>query len=126
VPPRFEAIEIILLSVAGIMLAFFATAHLVVVPAMLDSFREFGLIAPPATELAMSKKGLLLVEIPGVTLFCFAAASLWRRKKKLGSCLIGLCMLTAFAGGAFFVYSLSLPKPASAAAPPLTDVQTEH
>jgi hypothetical protein len=50
VPRRFKAIEIILLSVSGIMLAFFATAHLVVVPAMLDSFREFGLVAPPVTE----------------------------------------------------------------------------
>ena len=99
------------------MLAVFAIAHLIIVPAMLDSFREFGLIAPPATQLALSTTGLLIVELPGVVLVCGAAVSLLRGDKKRGGMLIALCVLLTFVASVFFVYSLSLPRPATGVTP---------
>jgi len=118
---RLKPIEILLLSVSGIMLALLTAAHLVVVPAMLDSFREFGLIAPPSTQLALSTKGLLLVEVPGLALFCGAAVSFWRGEKRRGSLLIVLCILGTFIAGSLFVASISLPRPAPAATPQAAD-----
>ncbi len=103
------------------MLAFLTAAHLVVVPAMLDSFRDFGLIAPPSTQLALSTKGLLLVEVPGLALFCGAAVSFWRGETRRGSRLIVLCMLGTFIAGLLFVVSISLPRPAPAATPQAAD-----
>src|SRR4051812_31962754 len=116
-PGRFTPIEIVLLSVGGIMLAFFATAHVLVAPTMLESLRETGLILAPLTQLTWSTKGLLLVEVPGVALLCVAAISLRRGQKRRGGVLAVLCILEAFFGGLLLVYSLSLVKPSPEAAP---------
>jgi len=124
-PSRFKPIEVVLLSVGGIMLAFFATAHVLVAPTMLDSLAETGLILSPLTQLALSTKGLLLVELPGVALFCLAAVSLRRGHKRRGRVLSALCILEAFVGGLLLVYSLSLVKPSPEAAPKPTDFQAE-
>ena len=124
-PSRIKRVDIFLLAVGGIMLAFLATAHIVVVPELLDSWKEFGLIVPPVTQFAMSTKGLLLAEIPGVALFFAAAVSLWRGQKRRGGVLVVLCILVAFIGGVLFVSSTSLPEVPPSRAPKPSDFQQE-
>ena len=125
-PPRIKRIDIFLLAVGGVMLAFLATAHIIVVPELLDSWKEFGLTVPPVTRFALSTEGLLLAEVPGLALFFAAAVSLWRGQKRRGGVLSALCILVAFIGGVLFVTSTSLPEMPLSRAPKPSDFQQEQ
>jgi hypothetical protein len=116
-PRRFKAIDLVLLAITPVSLASLAVAHFTVAPAMLKVFNEYGSALPTATQIALSLKSLLAVEIVGFALVFGAAVSLWRAKRSLGVVLGALSLAVSCAASIFFLYALYLPAATSVVVP---------
>jgi len=114
---RIKAIDFVLLAIPPVSLVSLAVAHFTIGPAMLKMFNEYGGALPPATQIALSFKSLLGVEIVGFGLVFGAAISLWQAKRSRGLVLAGLSLAVTFAASIFFLYALYLPAATSVVVP---------
>lgn len=114
---RIKAIDFVLLAIPPVSLVSLAVAHFTIGPAMLKMFNDYGGSLPTATQIALSFKSLLAVEIVGFALVFGAAASLWRAKRRLGVVLGGLSLAVTFAASIFFLYAFYLPMASSVVVP---------
>lgn len=115
--PRFKVLDIALVIVSFLLLVSFGVSHIIVVPAMRDTFNEFGVAVPNATEFALSVTNLVIVEAIGAALVFGATLSFWRAKRSRGLLFAVLSLLFTFAMSIFFVFAVSLPAATSVVAP---------
>ena len=117
IPLSFKAIDFALLAIPPVSLASLAVAHFTVGPAMFEMFDEYGGALPMATQIALSFKSLVAVEIVGFGLFFAAAVCLWRANRPLAVVLGGLSLAVTFAASIFFLYAMYLPAVTSVVVP---------
>lgn len=114
---RPRTFENVLIVVSALLLVSLVIAHLTVISAMRDTFSEFDVALPEATQIALSGKWLAAVAVIGASVIGGAALCVSIGKRALAWVLVALSVFITFAASTFVVYAVSLPASTSVVPP---------